>query len=54
MLDDMDYPKPNPTYMNEEFLRRVFSDERVVTLEDIPWRDKSMPLPSALRKNMAL
>ncbi len=54
VLDENGYPTPNPEYMDEEFIRRVFNDERVITLEDIPWRDKSMTLPSALRKNMGL
>ena len=46
-------PRPNPKYMDEEFLKRVFSDPRVITLEDLPWYDKdSKPLPNALHRRL--
>lgn len=48
-LDQNGIPRPNPKYMDEQFMKRVFSDPRVVTLEDLPWYDKEKkPLPHAL------
>mgnify|MGYP000845210626 FL=1 len=53
ILDENDMPRPNPKYMDEEFLKRVFSDPRVITLEDLPWYDKdSKPLPNALHHRL--
>lgn len=51
-LDEKGAPLPNPEYMDEEFLRRVFSHESVITLEDLPWRNSSHGLPSALREHL--
>lgn len=52
--DENGQPRLNPAYMSEEFLKRVMNDPRVVTLEDIPWRDsKKHTLPTALRKNIS-
>ena len=50
VLDERGYPRINPKYMDEEFLRRVMGDERVITLEDIPWRSKDCTLPEPLLK----
>ena len=53
ILDENYMPRPNPKYMDEEFLKRVFSDPRVITLEDLPWYDKdSKPLPNALHHRL--
>lgn len=53
VLDENGEPRPNPTYMDEEFLRRIMNDERVVTLQDLPWYDReNNPLPAALLKNL--
>lgn len=50
VLDENGMPRPNPKYMDEKFMKRVFSDPRVVTLEDLPWYDKEKkPLPYALQ-----
>ena len=52
-LDEEGFPRINPAYMDEEFLKRIMNDERVVTLEDIPWRDREKyRLPTALLKNL--
>lgn len=49
VLDEKGIPCLNPKYMDEAFLKRVFNDPRVVTLEDLPWYDRNRkPLPSAL------
>lgn len=49
VLDENGIPRPNPKYMDEAFMKRVFSDPRVVTLEDLPWYDREKkPLPYAL------
>lgn len=54
ILDENGYPKPNPKYMDEEFLKRIFNDERVITLEALPWYDKQKkPLPLALEHYLA-
>lgn len=48
LLDKNGDPQPNPKHMTTEFIQRVFNDDRVITLEDIPWRDKDkhrLPLP---------
>lgn len=53
LLDENGMPKPNPNYMTEEFMRRIFNDERVVTLEDLPWYDRiNKPLPTALQRHL--
>lgn len=53
VLDENGFPKPNPKYMDENFIRRVFNDPRVITLEDIPWRDKEKySLPAPLLKHL--
>ena len=50
VLDENGMPRPNPKYMDEPFMKRVFSDPRVVTLSDLPWYDKEKkPLPNALQ-----
>lgn len=52
--DENGMPRPNPKYMDEEFMRRVFNDERVVTLCDLPWYDENKHrLPTALLKNLS-
>ncbi len=52
-LDENGYPMPNPDYMDEEFMKCVFSDERTVTLQDLPWYDReNNPLPTALLKHL--
>ncbi len=51
-LDENGYPSPNPKYLDEEFIKRVFSDERVVTFDDLPWREKDAPLPPALSEKL--
>ncbi len=51
-LDENGYPRPNPKYLDEDFIRRVFSDERVITLDKLPWRDKDAPLPPMLTENL--
>lgn len=49
ILDESGMPRPNPKYMDDNFLKKVFNDPRVVTLEDLPWYDKvKKPLPAAL------
>jgi len=49
ILDENGMPRPNPKYMDDNFLKKVFNDPRVVTLEDLPWYDKvKKPLPAAL------
>lgn len=49
VLDENGMPRPNPKYMDDAFLKRVFSDPRVVTLEDLPWYDREKkPLPYSL------
>lgn len=53
VLDDNGMPRPNPKYMDEAFMKRIFSDPRVVTLEDLPWYDKQKkPLPYALHQRL--
>ena len=53
VLDENGIPSPNPKYMDEAFLKRVFADPRVVTLEDLPWYDKDKhKLPNALAANL--
>ncbi|MBE6889218.1 MAG: beta-mannanase [Ruminococcaceae bacterium] len=53
IIDDDGFPRPNPTYMEEDFLCRLFSDERVITLTDLPWYDeRKHRLPTALLKNL--
>ncbi len=53
IIDADGYPHPNPKYMDEDFLRSLFNDERVVTLHDLPWFDeKKHRLPTALLKNI--
>lgn len=50
VLDENGMPRPNPKYMDEKFMKRVFSDPRVVTLSDLPWYDnEKKPLPFALQ-----
>ncbi|MGN1341452.1 MAG: glycosyl hydrolase [Oscillospiraceae bacterium] len=50
VLDENGMPRPNPKYMDEQFMKRVFTDPRVVTLSDLPWYDNDKkPLPIALR-----
>lgn len=39
-LDKDGLPQINPKYMTEDFLKRLFSRNDVITLEDLPWRDK--------------
>jgi len=51
-LDENGYPRPNPKYLDGDFLRRVFSDERVITLDKLPWREKDAPLPPVLTENL--
>jgi mannan endo-1,4-beta-mannosidase len=54
LLNENGEPKPNPKYMDEEFIRRVFCDERVITLDDIPWRDKDKyRLPTPLLRHIS-
>lgn len=54
VLDENGMPRPNPNYMDEAFLKRVFSDPRVITLEDLPWYDKEKsPLPFALSQRLS-
>lgn len=53
VLDEKGFPMPNPEYMTEEFIRRVMNDERVITLDEIPWRTSGSTLPSALRKHLS-
>lgn len=49
VLDENGMPRPNPKYMDDAFLKRVFNDPRVVTLEDLPWYDRGKkPLPYSL------
>lgn len=49
VLDENGMPRPNPKYMDDAFLKRVFNDPRVVTLEDLPWYDREKkPLPYSL------
>lgn len=49
ILDENKMPRPNPKYMDDKFLKKVFDDPRVITLEDLPWYDKEKrPLPAAL------
>ncbi len=49
VLDENGNPRPNPKYMDEQFLKELASDERVVWLDDLPWYDRSnSPLPAAL------
>ncbi len=53
LLDGNGMPKPNPDYMTEDFMQRVFNDERVVTLEELPWYDReNKPLPTALQRHL--
>ena len=53
IIDEDGYPRPNLKYMDEDFLRSLFNDERVVTLHDLPWFDeKKHRLPTALLKNI--
>lgn len=53
-LDENGCPEINPAYMDEEFLKRVMNDERVITLEDIPWRDSEKHgLPTMLKKHLS-
>ncbi len=53
VLDEKGMPKINPRYMNEGFLKRIFSSENVITLQDLPWYDReNSPLPSALLKHL--
>ena len=37
VFDDKGNPIISDKYMNEEFLRRIMNDERVVTLDRLPW-----------------
>lgn len=54
VLDENGFPRPASKYMDEAFIRRVFNDPRVITLEDIPWRDKDRySLPAPLMKHLA-
>lgn len=49
VLDENGMPRPNPKYMDDAFLKRVFNDPRVVTLENLPWYDREKkPLPYSL------
>lgn len=53
LLDEKGMPCINQKYMDEEFLRRVFDDERVITLDKLPWYDReNKPLPAALKKHL--
>lgn len=53
VFDEDGYPVPNPKYMDVEFMKRVFNDERVITLQDLPWYDRAKaPLPMALLKHL--
>ena len=48
VLDENGNPRPNPMYMDEAFIKRIFNDQRVITLDSIPWRDSErcrLPLP---------
>ncbi|MGN1119595.1 MAG: glycosyl hydrolase [Oscillospiraceae bacterium] len=53
-LDEEGLPTINPAYMDEDFLKRVMNDERVVTLDKLPWRDsRKHGLPSMLKKHLS-
>ena len=53
LFDEDGMPLPNPTYMDEDFMQRIFNDERVITLHDLPWYDeKKHRLPTALLNNL--
>lgn len=54
VLDESGMPRPNPKFMTEDFLRRVMGDERVVTLDRIPWRSPGAKLPQPLRKSLGI
>lgn len=54
LLDEKGLPLPNSDYWSEELLREIMTDSRVITLEDIPWRDKEKcGLPKPLEKYLA-
>ncbi len=53
IIDEDGFTRPNPKYMDEDFLRSLFNDERVVTLHDLPWYDESKHrLPTALLNHL--
>lgn len=53
IIDADGFPRPNPKYMDERFLKRLFNDKRVITLADLPWHDENKHrLPTALLKNL--
>lgn len=54
VLDENGLPEPNEKYLTKEFLERVFNDDRVITLDKIPWRSKDATLPKPLVKALGL
>ncbi len=48
------YPMINEQYMTEEFLKEVFADENVISLQDLPWwSTEKYTLPKKLKNNLA-
>ena len=40
VFDENGLPACNKKYMDEEFMKKTFSDEYVITLDKLPWYNK--------------